>query len=754
MHAPGHFPQYPGRNRFSAAVLAFLLLPASNFAQPAYKQTILHTFTGGSDGGQPQGILVADGNGNLYGTTMTGGNTTAPQCAFAQVTGCGVVFELSPPAAGSTAWTEHVLYKFKGAADGMWPKAGLIFDSHGNLYGTASAGGIQQACQYPEEPLGCGVVFELSPPAAGSTAWTEYVIYTFTGQLHADGAGPSSTLTFNNGSLYGTTYTGGSPNSCSGAAIEGCGSIFKLTPPSSGTGPWAETILYSSGPGWLPAAGVVFDAAGNLYGTDSYGGNDGCVYSTYVFGCGIVFKLSPPATPTGKWTETVLHAFTDGADGATPLGALILDAKGNLYGTTKLGGGAYGGHGVVFRLNPPVAGATAWTETVLHTFATVSTADGGMPEAGFLMDAKGSLYGTTSIGGYHASGTQEDGVAFELSPPSTGTAGWVDNVLYTFCSAANCSDGGVPVAGLISDWMGNIYGTTQSGGNREVGILPSYGVVFRLTPTQRPAATSTGIKISPAAIPVGSTGPVNVTATVWDVAGPGTPNGSVTLFNGSAQFGTGTLIRGVANFAYNTSALALGTYSITARYTGNSLFAASASAVTKLTIIPPLAATPTFSPAPGKYTSAQHVILSDTTAGAVMYYTLNGTTPSPAAGTKYTGPITVSATETIKAMATAPNHSNSAVATGIYTILKLQTITWAAITGTHYAATTLSLKATASSGLAVAFASKTPTVCTVSNTTASLLVAGTCTIQASQGGNTVYASAPVVNQSFSVTAKR
>jgi len=754
MHAPGHFSEYRKCNPLLPAFFAFLLLPACNFAQPAYKETVLYTFTGGADGGQPQGNLIADSKGNLYGTAQTGGNTTAPACGSQSVPGCGVVFELSPPAAGSTTWTETVLYRFKGGADGMWPMAALVFDSHGNLYGTAYTGGIQTSCQYPEAPLGCGVVFELSPPAAGSTAWTERVIYTFTGQLHSDGAGPMSTLVFNKGSLYGTTFTGGSPNSCLGAGVAGCGSIFRLTPPASGTGPWTETILYSSGPGWLPTAGVVFDAAGNLYGTESYGGNTGCTLSTYVYGCGIVFKLSPPATSTGNWTETVLHVFTGGADGARPIGGLILDTKGNLYGTTHSGGGDYGGSGVVFRLSPPASGTGPWTETVLHTFITVSVVDGGFPLAGLVGDAKGYLYGTTSVYGKTPTGGYGRGVVFMLGPPLTGTAEWNDDVLHTFCSSTNCTDGVHPVAGLIYDWRGNIYGTTQSGPDGTNCARFGCGVVFKLSLTQFPAASKVLLKLTPASVPIGTTALVSMTATALDQDGPGTPNGPITFLNGSTQVGSGTLSAGSVTVGYDASKLALGTYSITAHYSGNALFGAATSAVAKLTIIPPLAATPAFSPSPGKYTSAQKVSLSDTTSGATLYYTADGkTAPSPSTGTHYTGPITVSATETIKAMATAPNHSNSAVATGTYTILKPQTISWPQISGTHYAATTLTLTATASSGLAVTYVSKTTTVCTVSGAKASLLVAGTCTIQASQAGNSVYAPAPSVTRSFTVTAK-
>ncbi len=670
MHDRAHFADLLVLARSTSASLLFLLIPVCLPGQPKYNETVLHTFAGGSDGAQPQAGLIADSRGNLYGTTYAGGDTTA--CAPA---GCGVVFELSPPTKAGQPWAETVLYAFKGGADGLWPSAGLVFDARGNLYGTTYAGGERQICLYPEGPLGCGVVFELSPPATGKGKWTYHVLYTFLGNNSStgtdilDGAGPLSTLVFDTrGNLYGTTYSGGAINACAGPGVHGCGTIFELSPPATADGAWTETVLYIEGSSWLPAAGVVLDGEGNLYGTSSFGAGAGCDYMPYIYGCGSVFELSPPANGKGPWIETVLHRFTSGSDGATPLAGVILDARGNLYGTAKAGGGPYDCCGVVFRLSPPASGKGPWTETVLHTFT--GEADGGVPEAPLIFDAKGHLYGTTSLYGYPAIiGNYEDGVVFELSPPATANGEWDDDVLYTFCSSVNCADGGVPAAGLIYDAAGNLYGTTQERGDLSACDREGCGVVFRLSLAQEPAATATMLRVTPSSAAAGSPSPVKLTATVFDESGPGTPSGSVSFLNGSKELGTHALNGGLATLQYDPATLGVGSYAMTARYGGDSLFDASDSPSARLSI------------------------------------------------------------------------------------LKAQAITWPKIIGTYYAASKLPLKAHASSGLAVTFASETPKVCTVSKATASLLIAGNCTIRAAQAGNAIYASAQPVSQSIVVQKK-
>jgi uncharacterized repeat protein (TIGR03803 family) len=268
-----------------------------------------------------------------------------------------------------------VLYSFcswTNCTDGRQPQAGLIFDAAGNLYGTTAFGG------YYGLQTGYGTLFELTPAGGGS--WTEQVVHNFNHDF-TDGDEPYAGLIVDAaGNLYGTT---------SGGGTIGYGTVFELTPTGGGT--WTE-VLHSFGDGTdglYPWAGLIFDAAGNLYGTTSEGGTyDG----------GTVFELTPAAG--GGWTEKVLHSFGNGNDGAYPhYAGLIFDAAGNLYGTTS-GGGTYGG-GTVFELTP--AGGGSWTETVLHSFGNGT--DGAEPYAGLVFDAVGNLYGTTLGGGTYNYGT-------------------------------------------------------------------------------------------------------------------------------------------------------------------------------------------------------------------------------------------------------------------------------------------------------------------------------------------------------------
>ncbi len=357
----------------------------------------LYTFTGGSDGSFPFS-LTSDASGNLYG--MTGGGGDISNCSGL---GCGVVFKLSPGSSGG--WIETVLYTFSGGADGAFPIAGLILDSAGNLYGMTNGGGY----------LGNGVVFELSPTSSGT--WNENVLYTFTGGT--DGGRPYGSLIFDSaGSLYGSAGIGGNLSRC--PRNGGCGVIFELSPASGGA--WQESVLYAfngGAAGAFPDASLVFDAAGNLYSTTIEGGD----FSRCQGGCGVVFELSP--TSIGFWKETVLHAFTGSSDGSVPTAGLAFDTVGNLYGTTKQGG--KNGWGVVFKLSPNSSGT--WKETLLHTFT--DGADGAFPSAGVILDAAGNLYGTTEVGGgsfnFCSAGC---GVVFELSPTSNGV--WKGLALHTF----------------------------------------------------------------------------------------------------------------------------------------------------------------------------------------------------------------------------------------------------------------------------------------------------------------------------------
>jgi uncharacterized repeat protein (TIGR03803 family) len=293
-------------------------------------------------------------------------------------------------------------------------------------------------------------------------AGEEKVLHEFKG---TDGAQPGASLVFDAaGNLYGTTTYGGSYTA--GCGGFGCGTVFELV--RGADGKWTETVLHSftgGRDGSLPFNSLVFDAAGNLYGTTSDGGAIGSGCADYGgYGCGTVFQLIPGAN--GLWTEKVLHSFGAGEDGGNPTG-VILDAAGHLYGTT-IAGGAHGGAGTVFRLEPEIDGQ--WLETVLHSFSYEGDR-GYNPWAGVAFDAAGNLYGTTSGGGTNHGHCISDGcgTVFQLTPGTDGK--WTQKVLHNFGYG---NDGFLPYASLSIDAAGNLYGTTCFGGAHESGT------VFRL----------------------------------------------------------------------------------------------------------------------------------------------------------------------------------------------------------------------------------------------------------------------------------
>jgi len=319
------------------------------------KQIWLHKFNG-RDGAIPYAGLLRGAAGNLFGTTLEGGdlNCTPPY-------GCGTAFKLD-----KTGQNESVLHKFTGSPDGWNPEALLVGDEDGNVYGTTYEGGADN----------WGTVFKVGP------AGRETILHTFNGPPEGgDGAGPyASVIRDDVGNLYGVTFAGGA---------YGAGAVYEVTRGGE------EMLLYSfsGADGAQPDSVLLLDSSGNLYGTTENGGNDQCGGT----GCGVVFRLSPQAG--GGWTESVLYAFcslTGCTDGESPLaGPLVMDAAGNLYGTTIFGGAHRNcngdGCGVVFKLDP------GGNETVLHSF-TGST-DGALPWAGVVRDAAGNLYGTTLNGG-------------------------------------------------------------------------------------------------------------------------------------------------------------------------------------------------------------------------------------------------------------------------------------------------------------------------------------------------------------------
>lgn len=370
----------------------------------------------------------------------------------------GTVFRLTPPHTLGGAWTETVLHSFSDLAEGWDPWAGLVADAAGNLYGTTWLGGAEGDC---------GVVFELSP--MGST-WNYSVIHNFTCDDNSDGGDPRADLAIDGqGNLYGTTSVGGT-----GLCFGGCGVVFELSPSN---GSWTETVLYN-----FPAigsgddatggtgGGVVLDNQGNLYGTTFVGGGSNAT--------GAVFVLKRPAQQGGQWTYHVLHAFVDPTQGIYPEAGVIFDRQGNLYGTTELGAGTgcYGsGCGVVFELSRQ-GGALQYN--VLYTFT--GQGDGGLPQASLTLDKAGNLYGTTQNGG---TGTGCSGlgcgVAFRLAHPAQPGAPWTQSVLHTFRGA---SDGYVPWGKLAIGKLGLLYGATQFGGITSCDSGFGCGTVFVLRP--------------------------------------------------------------------------------------------------------------------------------------------------------------------------------------------------------------------------------------------------------------------------------
>jgi uncharacterized repeat protein (TIGR03803 family) len=379
--------------------LAVALASAVFAALSAQAQTFmrLHSFKG-TDGANPYAGLIQDAAGNLYGTTYLGG------------LGGGTVFKLDK------SGKETLLYSFNGTSDGANPYAGLVQDATGNLFGTTLyTGGFG---------LGYGTIFKLD------TSGKETVFHKF---VFGDGSRPYAGLVLDTaGNLYGTAQLGGASDS---------GTVFQVNPKGK------ASVLYSftgDADGRNPYAGLVRDSAGNLYGTTPYGGDTQCFGGT---GCGTVFKV------TGIGKQAVLHAFTGApADGAIPFAGLIEDAAGNLYGTTYNGGTF--NFGTVFKLD------TSGKETVLYNF--VGSPDGAYPNAGLVRDAAGNLYGTTQFGGAIGFGS-----VFKVDTSRKET------VLYGFPQPKN---GMMPMAGLVADKAGNLYGTTLSGGTHGLGV------VFKLAP--------------------------------------------------------------------------------------------------------------------------------------------------------------------------------------------------------------------------------------------------------------------------------
>jgi uncharacterized repeat protein (TIGR03803 family) len=432
----------------SLGLLVFLAMPAGSAAQEAPNFSVSYTFTG-ARGALPQGDVIRDQAGNLYGTAFIGGDLSCNPPY-----GCGVVFKVDRNG------KETVLYSFTGGADGAYPATGLLPDEAGNLYGTTRGGGDVSVSACSFNP-GCGVVFKVEPSGK------ETALYAFTGGT--DGLGPSSGLVRDEaGNLYGTAIAGGDLTGvCPGLPALGCGVVFKLEPSGK------ETVLHTftgGADGYAPYGDLLRDEAGDLYGAASNGGDvsgfcgDVVASATGFLGCGTVFKLDH----TGKFT--VLHTFHGADGGPFPDGWLVADNAGNLYGMSGNGGDLSGcsglGCGVVFKVD------TTGRESVLYSFT--GGAGGAETFAGVIRDAAGNLYGTTSSGGDLSSSLCAGagcGVVFKLEPSGKET------VLHAFTGGA---DGAYPNAGLHQDEEGNLYGTAPNGGDVSCLSPSGCGVVFKV----------------------------------------------------------------------------------------------------------------------------------------------------------------------------------------------------------------------------------------------------------------------------------
>ena len=409
-----------GTTVFGLGLICALTLLAT---QPAQAQTfrVIYAFMNGTDGYDPYAGITLDRGGNLYGTTT---NYTGP----------GTIFRLKHT---NGNWVLNTLHTFN-LRDGDIPFARVVFGPDGTLYGTTPYGGS----------FGYGTVYKLRPPATAcrtnACPWTETVLYSFTGG--EDGLGPFlvDPVFDQAGNLYGTTYAGGSGQGGAG------GVVFKLTPSNGG---WTESVIHSFTGTDHPYSGVIFDAAGNLYGTTTDAG---------LHLLGNVFQLAPSGS---GWTANDVYDFQGGNDGAVPIGGLIVDRFGNLYGTTSTNR-FFNGGGTVFELSP--SGAN-WTLALLYGFNGGGT---GGPQGNLVMDVNGNLYGTT-----YTDGAYEFGSVFKLTPTN---GGWTYTSLHDFTDG---DDGGLPVGGPTLDANGTLYGTTTTGGMRG-GNCPNYGcgVVWEITP--------------------------------------------------------------------------------------------------------------------------------------------------------------------------------------------------------------------------------------------------------------------------------
>ncbi len=396
-----------------ALAIALVLIVAATQSAQSSTSNVIYNFTGAADGTSPYAGLTIDSSGALYGTTLSGGS------------GYGTVFRL---AKSGSSWVFTTLYTFAGGTDGASPRSKVVLGSDGALYGTTFAGG-GTACG----GRGCGTIFKIRKTCM-VCGWAYTVLYRFTGGT--DGAEPVGDLIFDSaGNLYGTTIQGGKPHGC---GQPGCGTVYKLTHSGSS---WTQSVLYQFQGGTdaaFPNGGVIFSTSGNLYGTTCCGTsrNDGAV-----------FELTPNG---GGWSESILYTFQGTTDGKEPVTGLVFDHSGNLYGSTIFGGTGLGG--TIFKMTPS---GGSWTFQVIYSVRGIAG-----PYGTLMMDAQGNLYGTTFQDGLHLFGS-----AFKLSPAQ---GGWTYSSFHDFTDGM---DGGYPLSTLVFDATGKLYGTAALGGTGAAGVI-------------------------------------------------------------------------------------------------------------------------------------------------------------------------------------------------------------------------------------------------------------------------------------------
>jgi uncharacterized repeat protein (TIGR03803 family) len=403
-----------------------LFLPAIAFAQG--EKVVFNLFEANT------GNIVADSSGNIYASFVG-----------------QEVFELSPAASG---------WSYKAIAETPGTVSSLLIAPGGIIYGTTSNGGdVVTSC-----PTGCGTVFKLTPPTSAGGTWGEGTILSFTRGSNGGVAPSPNGLTLGKGGvLYGEATMGGDPASPYGA-------IFALHPPTQSNPSWTYDSLYEflgGADGFYPYGTLTFDTAGNLYGTTLAGGvkQDGCNSFGYE-SCGTAFELSPGSNG-GAWTKSTIYSFQGpGTDGSNPMGGMLIDASGNLYGVTRLGGTSAAGAGTVFKLTPATSSGGSWTETLLYNFK-------GKPDAnqplGIIQVPGGNMYGAAMSGG-----ADNDGAVFQMTPLTGGA--WSESVVYTF----NTLNSGIDPDTNVIYFNNALYGATSEGGLAGSCGAPC-GVIYQLS---------------------------------------------------------------------------------------------------------------------------------------------------------------------------------------------------------------------------------------------------------------------------------